>query len=79
MGCTTLASICLPKDANIGTSTFLCPNLTTLFLSDENTTEEEAKAFISKISTLTTIHYGYIGTDGDYLKESNYAHHWPTN
>ena len=79
MGCTTLASICLPKDANIGTSTFLCPNLTTLFLSDENTTEEEAKAFISKISTLTTIHYGYTGTDGDYLKESNYAHHWPTN
>ena len=60
-----------------------CYKLTTLFLSNCPETEFDATEYNNNPNYgnhgWTTIHYGYKGTDGDYLKESNYAYHWPNN
>ena len=82
--CGALTSVSLPKNANIENNAFeACYKLTTLFLSNCPETEFDATEYNNNPNYgnhgWTTIHYGYIGTDGDYLKESNYAYHWPNN
>ena len=82
--CSELTSVSLPKNANIENNAFeACYKLTTLFLSNCPETEFDATEYNNNPNYgnhgWTTIHYGYIGTDGDYLKESNYAYHWPNN
>ena len=76
--CSKLTSICLPKNATIDISSFnVCINLKTLFLSDEDATEADAQAKSDWGGiNWTNIHYGYIGTDGDYLNPDNYSGHW---
>ena len=74
-----LTSICLPKGVQIyynGDFDYISPLLTTLFLSDENATEEDAEDN-SNLGGIgwRTIHYGYKGS-GDYLDENNYTGHW---
>lgn len=77
-----LTSICLPKGVQIyynGYFDSISPLLTTLFLSDENATEEDAEDN-SNLGGIgwRTIHYGYKGS-GDYLDENNYTGHWNSN
>ena len=77
--CDALTTICLPKDATIGESAFGGSDaLTTLYISTPDATEADARAFVEKIPTLTTIHYGYHGT-GDYLDPANYTGVYETN
>ena len=76
--CNTLTSVCLPEATTIGEGAFYqCNALNTLFLSDY--TEENLDQTNFHGISWTDIYYGYKGTDGDYLKESNYAYHWPNN
>ena len=77
--CDALTTICLPKDATIGESAFGGSDaLTTLYISTPDATEADARAFVEKMPTLTTIHYGYHGT-GDYLDPANYTGVYETN
>ena len=73
--CSKLTSVSLPQITTIGEDAFnRCDALTTLFLSDH--TEENLDQTNFHGISWTTIHYGYTGTDGDYLDPDNYSGHW---
>ena len=80
--CRTLTSVCLPKATTIGDRAFqFCDRLTTLFLSNCPETEFDASDYSRNPNygnrNWEHIHYGYKGTDGDYLNPDNYTGHWP--
>ena len=73
--CSELTSISLPKDANVH---FIDNSqLTTLFISTPDATEDDAVTLANKIPTLTTVFYDYKDTaDDDYLDPNNYDQVW---
>ncbi len=77
---TNLKSIAVPSTAITGSGVFLDSPTTTLFLTNEGTTEDDAekKANWGGV-TWQTIYYGYQGS-GDYLESGSYEGEWtPSN
>ena len=76
---TNLKSIAVPSTATTGSDVFLDSPTTTLFLTNEGTTEDDAekKANWGGV-TWQTIYYGYQGS-GDYLESGSYEGKWTIN
>ena len=77
---TNLKSIAVPSTATTGSDVFIGSSPTTLFLTNEGTTEDTAAGLATWGGvTWQTIYYGYRGS-GDYLDPGSYGGQWtPSN
>ena len=77
---TNLKSIAVPSTATTGSDVFIGSSPTTLFLTNEGTTEDTAAGLATWGGvTWQTIYYGYRGS-GDYLESGSYEGPWtPSN
>ena len=75
--CSSLESIAVPSSTTtIGNSVFFGSSPTTLFLTDESTTADDAAGLATWGGvTWQTIYYGYQGS-GDYLDPGSYEGQW---
>ena len=77
--CSRLESIAVPSTATAGIGVFSNSPTTTLFLTDEDTTEDTAAGLANWGGvTWQTIYYGYQGS-GDYLDPGSYEGQWTIN
>ena len=79
-GCTRLKSLAVPSTATTGSDVFIGSSPTTLFLTDEDTTADDAADLANwgDATTWRTIYYGYRGS-GDYLEPGSYGGRWTIN
>ena len=77
--CSRLESIAVPSTATAGINVFSNSPTTTLFLTDEDTTEDTAAGLANwGGAQWQTIYYGYQGS-GDYLEPGSYGGEWTIN
>ena len=77
--CSRLESIAVPSTATAGIDVFSNSPTTTLFLTDEDTTEDTAAGLANwGGAQWQTIYYGYQGS-GDYLDPGSYEGEWTIN
>ena len=77
--CTGLESLAVPSTATAGSNIFYRSSPTTLFLTDEGTTADDAAGLATWGGvTWQTIYYGYQGS-GDYLDPDSYEGEWTIN
>lgn len=77
--CTSLESIAVPSTTTTGYDVFGNSSPTTLFLTDEDTTADDAAGLANWGGvTWQTIYYGYHGS-GDYLNPGSYEGEWTIN
>ena len=70
----------MPSTTTTGSDVFIGSSPTTLFLTDEDTTADDAADLANwgDATTWQTIYYGYRGS-GDYLDSGSYEGQWTIN